>query len=221
MMHEQVYVAYGQKTRIRPFFRSDVDRWLEWPDHPDPLFAAYNPRRMPPWLRDVWYRDLVERQRQQPYAVDDLDGLMIGRIFLRHVRPTEGASILGIDLRPDRLGCGFGSDALRAFLRYYFSILGFRKVFLTVASYNLRAKRTYQRCGFQVIGYHWDRHDVRAAALLRRPDYRALAEAFRQTRHGLEARFEDMVLTAERFRAVWGEDQHFPPSSPSPSLAGP
>lgn len=204
-MREEVYLANGEKTRIRPFFRSDVDRWVEWPDHGDPLYVAHNPTRIARPMRDVWYRDLIDRQRQQPFAVEDMSGGLIGRIFLRHVHPTEGVAVLGIDLHPGFVGHGYGTDALRAFLRYYFCELGFREILLTVAAYNERAQRAYERCGFKVIGSHWDRHDARIRRVLRQPRYSAVRTLFRQTTTGLEARFVDMELTAERFQAVCHE----------------
>lgn len=201
-MRDEVYLARGAKTRIRPFFRSDVDRWLAWPDHVDPLYVAYNPKRIPNWRRDSWYHDLVERQQQQPFAVEDLGGEMIGRIFLRHVQPHSGAAILGIDFHPNFVGLGYGTDALRAFLRYYFFEQGFRQIVLSVADYNERAKRAYVRCGFETIGRHWGRHDARIRLLLRQPAYSAARVAFRVIGRALEARFDDMLLTAERFREL-------------------
>ncbi|MBI4492312.1 MAG: GNAT family N-acetyltransferase [Chloroflexi bacterium] len=205
-MRDEVYLARGAKTRIRPFFRSDVDRWLAWPDHSDPLYVAYNPHRMPGWRRDAWFRDLVERQRQQPFAVEELGGEMIGRIFLRHVHRAQGVAVLGVDFHPGFVGRGYGTDALRAFLRYYFFEQGFRQLLLSVAAYNERARRAYVRCGFETVGGHWDRHDPRLLELLRQPEYRALRAAFRQTAQGLEVQFEDMLLTAERFKSLEASD---------------
>ena len=51
-------------------------------------------------MRDAWYDDLVNRQGQVPFAVDDDDQCMIGRIFLRFVNRVEGGSVLGNRLRP-------------------------------------------------------------------------------------------------------------------------
>jgi RimJ/RimL family protein N-acetyltransferase len=199
-MRDETYVATGRRTRIRPFFRSDVDRWQAWPDHLDPLYAAYNPRRMSGPMRDAWFRDLLDRQRQRPYAVDTLDGQMVGRIFLRHVQPAHGTAVLGIDFHPGFIGQGYGSDALRAFLRYFFLELGFGQMLLTVAVYNVRARRLYRQFGFEVIHRHWDKHDVRARPLLGEPRYQAVRPYFRECGRGLEAAYEDMLLTAERFK---------------------
>ena len=88
----------------------------EWGQHADPLFSSYNPTPMTGAMRDSWFDDLVNRQGQLPYAIEDLERRLVGRLFLRHVRQREGTSVLGIDLDARYLGQGFGTDALRAFL---------------------------------------------------------------------------------------------------------
>ena len=83
-------LALGQLTRIRDFTRRDVDRWAEWGRHTAPLFSSYNPTPMTGPMRDSWFDDLVNRQGQLPYAIEDLDRRLVGRLFLRHVRQREG-----------------------------------------------------------------------------------------------------------------------------------
>jgi diamine N-acetyltransferase len=189
------YLVSGERTRIRRFTRRDVDRWLDWPDHPDPLYSPYNPLRMTGSMRDAWYADLTDRQAQLPFAVDDLDAQMIGRIFLRFINRDEGGSVLGIDFDPRFVGNGYGSDALRAFLRLYFGRLGFQRLLLSVAAYNVRARRSYERCGFTYLGTHWER--LRCEADVLGDDrYLEVRPLFRTGRAGLEALFHTMV--AER-----------------------
>ena len=192
-MGEPQFLAFGRQTRIRMFTRRDVDRWLTWPRHDDPLYTGYNPRPMDGALRDAWYDDLVHRQGQLPFAIEALDRRMIGRLFLRHVRRAEGSSVLGIDLDPSVLGLGYGTDALRAFLGYYFGPAGFRRLCLSVAAYNVRARRSYERCGFHYIGAHWERLSCRADVLAD-PRFAEVRSVFRRGPRGLEALMHDMVV---------------------------
>src|SRR5919202_4262010 len=104
-------VAAGPRTRVRPFTRADVDAWQAWPDYPERLLVGTSPRRMSPDQRARWFEDITHRQRQIPFAVEDEDGQMVGRIFLRHVRRDEGSAVLGIDLHPSRLSRGYGTEA--------------------------------------------------------------------------------------------------------------
>lgn len=187
------YVAEGERTLVRRFNRRDVDRWLAWGRHADPLYSPYDPQTMSGSMRDAWYDDLIHRQEQIPFAVDDFEGQLIGRIFLRFVNRVEGGAVLGIDFDPRRVGQGYGTDALRAFLGYYFGPLGFRRMLLSVAAYNIRARRSYERLGFRYLGTHWERFRC-DANILADDRYEAVRHLFRRTRTGLEALFHTMEL---------------------------
>jgi RimJ/RimL family protein N-acetyltransferase len=193
----RAYLAEGRLTRVRAFTRRDVDRWIQWPKHADPLYSTYNPQPMAPVMRDAWYDDLVHRQGQIPYAVDDLEGGMIGRIFLRFVNRIEGGAVLGIDFDPRFVGQGYGTDALQAFLRLYFGELGFRRLLLSVAAYNVRARRSYERCGFRYVSSHWEQLRCEAD-VLNDPAYAEVRGLFRRGRTGLEALFHSMEIKRRR-----------------------
>ena len=197
-MGEPRWVAVGRLTRIREFTRRDVDRWLAWGPHADPLYSSYSPTPMDGSMRDAWYDDLVHRQGQWPFAIEDRERRLIGRLFLRHIRRREGTSVLGIDLSPATLGQGYGTDALRAFLDYYFGPVGFQKMYLSVAAHNPRAFRLYENCGFRTFNEHWQTFKT-DADVLRDPRYRDVRDLFRRSREGVEGLMYDMVLT----RAAW------------------
>ncbi len=197
---ERGAVATGRRVQIRPFTRADVDVWQDWPDYREPLLASTSPRRMTPQQRDRWYEDLIYRQRQRPFSVEDERGEMIGRLFLRHVRPEEGSAVLGIDLHPDKLGVGYGTEALSVFLHHFYEEMGFTRMLLSVAAFNERARRSYVSLGFRTIGSHWDAYvgpdGTRDARYARLRDY------FRHSTLGLETLFFDMVLEKSRWEAL-------------------
>jgi RimJ/RimL family protein N-acetyltransferase len=49
-------------------------------------------------------------------------------------------------------GQGYGTDAVRAVLRWAFDYLNLNRVWLTVYDYNERAFRCYAKCGFRHEG---------------------------------------------------------------------
>jgi RimJ/RimL family protein N-acetyltransferase len=151
-------VAAGLRTRVRAFTRADVDLWQAWPDYPEKLLVGTSPRRMSPDQRGRWFEDITQRQHQIPFAVEDESGDMIGRIFLRHVRREERSAVLGIDLHPDFVGHGYGTESLGAFLHYYFENMAFERMLLSVAAHNVRARKSYESLGFKNVGSHWDAH---------------------------------------------------------------
>lgn len=194
------YVVATERTRIRVFTRRDVDRWLAWPRHSDPLYSPYDPSPMSGPMRDAWYDDLVHRQKQLPFAVDTLDGQMIGRIFLRFINRVEGGSVLGIDFDPRFVGQGYGTEALRAFLGYYFGPMGFRRMLLSVAAYNVRARRSYERCGFRYLGTHWEIIKCNAD-VFGDERYADLRPLFRRSAGGVEALFHTMEIRLADYAA--------------------
>ncbi|WP_342454796.1 GNAT family protein [Sinorhizobium mexicanum] len=50
------------------------------------------------------------------------------------------------------LGRGFGSEAIHLLLRHAFGPMGLHRIGIRVLSYNERAIRAYQKCGFVVEG---------------------------------------------------------------------
>ena len=190
-------VAESARTRVRPFTRADVDAWQAWPDYEEQLLVGTSPRRMSPDQRSRWFEDITQRQRQIPFAVDDLSGEMIGRIFLRHVRHDERSAVLGIDMHPAFLGQGYGTESLGAFLSYFFEKMAFERMLLSVAAHNVRARRSYESLGFSTVGSHWDAHigpDVTGD-----PGFGFVRHLFRRGPLGLESLFYDMRLE----RADW------------------
>jgi RimJ/RimL family protein N-acetyltransferase len=160
---------------------------------------------MAPDQRARWFDDIIQRQRQIPFAVEDETGLMIGRIFLRHVRREESSAVLGIDLHPAYLSQGYGTESLRVFLHYYFEDMGFDRMLLSVAAHNVRARRSYESLGFTTVGSRWDAHigpDVTS-----QPTFAYVRHLFRRGPLGLESLFFDMRLEG----AAWRKrdlDQH-------------
>src|SRR5258708_7469950 len=148
-------VAAGPRTRVRPFTRADVDAWQAWPDYDERLLVGTSPRRMSADQRSRWFDDITLRQRQIPFAIDDETGDMIGRIFLRHVRREERSAVLGIDLHPEYLSQGYGTESLAAFLHHFFEHMAFERMLLSVAAHNVRARPCYDSLRFTTFRSHW------------------------------------------------------------------
>jgi len=197
---ERDTIAAGARARVRVFTRTDVDAWQAWPDYDEQLLVGTSPRRMSPDQRARWYDDITQRQRQMPFAVEDETGMMIGRIFLRHVRHEERSAVLGIDLHPAYLSLGYGTESLGAFLHHYFKNMGFERMLLSVAAHNARARRCYESLGFTTVGSHWDAHI--GPDVTNQPKYAALRHLFRRGPLGLESLFYDMRLEGAAWRKL-------------------
>lgn len=72
-------------------------------------------------------------------------------------------------------GKGYGTDAMRVILKFAFMEMNMNRVGLVVASYNPRARASYEKCGFKLEGTLRDYffrdgeyHDLYVMGLLRR-----------------------------------------------------
>jgi RimJ/RimL family protein N-acetyltransferase len=192
MIIDNRVLARGHKTIIHQFTREDVDKWMDWPQHPDPLYSSSYPRPMSRYERDVWFSERSSRNDYMMFAVEDLYGNLVGLITLRNIDRNHSHAVLGITIRPETLGGGHGTDCLWAFLGYYFDNLNFDAMILDVAAYNRRAQRVYEKCGFVYTGEHWGHFDD--YTVFYNDHYKNLRQFFRQHGVWVETLYYDMIL---------------------------
>jgi diamine N-acetyltransferase len=185
---------------IRPYELGDVRSQRRWPRFIDPLLISYN-LTIPPHGEKDYFHSRCERADYLRWAADDHRGRLLAVVSLREIDRAAGVARLGITVRPDRLGRGYGRRILRRFIPFYFRELGFRRMVLDVAMPNQRAIRCYQRLGFTVTGSHWQVHSAGSDPSADRA-YRELASAFRRRGRLLEVRFLDMEIDLPRFLAA-------------------
>jgi RimJ/RimL family protein N-acetyltransferase len=189
----------GEKVIIRPMVSEDVRKMEAWRPFTAPLDALWNgsPHSSNDYIRcQVQTNDPSRRW----YAVEDLAGLLIGRLSLRHISRRKSAR-LGITLGADYVGQGYGTDALRTFLVYYFRELGFEALYLDVAAPNKRAIRCYEKCGFECINSHYQGigSDGRLA-FLKDDVYRDIRRFFKKKKGRNVVLFYDMKIAKENLK---------------------
>lgn len=144
----------GERVTLRHMVRADVDEMARWPRFFEPDLQWANLELSFPTDRDAYF----ERGRTNPtrrrFAIRDQDEELIGTVGLRNLNFRAGQGTLGIIIRADAVGKGYGTDAMRAVLRYAFEWLRLRRVLLDVAETNDRAHHVYDKLGFVRIGEH-------------------------------------------------------------------
>jgi RimJ/RimL family protein N-acetyltransferase len=101
-------------------------------------------------LSENEFKDL--RTRDLHWAID-LNGECIGVAFLHTLNKNDKRAEYAIGIfSPEHWGHGYGEQATRLILDYAFSELSLHRVGLRVLSYNDRAIRCYEKCGFSVEG---------------------------------------------------------------------
>ena len=148
----------GQRVCVRPFTFEDVTRRCRWPRYVEPEFSHLNVDLNSEARRSMWYRQRSQQRSPFWFAVDTVDGKMIGELTLREVDQGRKTARLGIHLSSAYIGSGYGTDAVRVVLDYTFDRLHFKEMKLDVAAHNRRAIRCYEKLGFSVAGSFWRMH---------------------------------------------------------------
>jgi [ribosomal protein S18]-alanine N-acetyltransferase len=128
------------KLRIRPISQKDAEAIAGW--HYEPPYDFYD--------ADADERDLAElldpeRRGDHYYSAHDKGGELIGFFGFGY---SEGVAGIGVGLRPDLTGRGLGLSFLEqglAFLEARYAPECYR---LSVAEFNRRAIKVYERAGF-------------------------------------------------------------------------
>jgi RimJ/RimL family protein N-acetyltransferase len=173
----------GQRVVLRELTRDDVDEMARWPRFVEPELQWANLELNSARDRDGWFersRSNLTRRRFTIWATEHLHAAdarrgepgalraggapaqrregrgarCIGTIGLRNIDFRYGEGTLGVIVNAADVGRGYGTDAIKALVRYAFENLGLRKVYLDVADGNDRAMRCYERVGFSRIGQH-------------------------------------------------------------------
>ncbi len=143
----------GKKVRLRAYRREDLPLALEYINEPE--VKAYLkigiPLPMKPEEEEKWYEGLsVAKPESFSFAIETLDEpRYIGGCGLNKIDWKNRVAQVGIFIGPELYrGQGYGTDAMKVLLKFIFDQMNMNKVRLEVFSFNARAIKSYQKCGF-------------------------------------------------------------------------
>jgi len=142
----------GKKTRLRALEKNDLAKVWEWMNDDEVMWfwaMPANTQSLPEV--EQWFAKLheVAGHSSKQFIIETEEGKPIGRIFYEHLDTKNQRTEVGILIgEKEYWGKGYGTDAMIAFLDYLFNELGLHRVYLHVQSYNARALKSYQKCGF-------------------------------------------------------------------------
>ncbi len=148
-------ILYGENVMLRSLRLSDVEDMINWSFHYDELFYDYNFPYLDDQERLLWYQ-LKTKKRKRCFAIFNKSGLLVGYIAIRNVKVIFKSAEMGIVFDPDYVNQGYGTEAIKTLLRWYFETLRYKKMILSVAAYNERAIRSYQKVGFEKYHTYYD-----------------------------------------------------------------
>ena len=124
----------GERIYLSPRNNEDVEKFTEW-------------------LNDFDITDYLGRS-DTVFAIIDLEkDEMIGSIALEGINHTNRVATLGIFIGNKQYwNKGYGTEAIRLILDYGFNYLNLHCIQLHLMSFNQRALKCYQKCGFKETG---------------------------------------------------------------------
>jgi RimJ/RimL family protein N-acetyltransferase len=149
-------ILAGEKTTLRPLRDDDLPRRVEWLNDPETfrLLTGYTPTR-PVCMIDArrWRRVLEADECAVVFAIESDAGQHIGDVDLHGIDlPSKWAKLTILIGDKAHWGRGYGADALRTLLGYAFSEMRLETIMLRVFTFNTRAVRCYEKCGFLKTG---------------------------------------------------------------------
>ena len=128
---------------IRPMSDASAQAIAGW-RYPKP-YDFYNAVPDDPDLADLLSADF---RRGRYFEVDDAAGDLVGFFEFKHeVTPLE----IGLGLRPDLTGHGLGLSFVQAGMDFAREEFGATSLSLAVTTFNARARKVYERAGFQPV----------------------------------------------------------------------
>jgi len=125
-------------------------------------------------------------------------GTLIGILSLRRIRRIVRTARLGLVIKPEHVNRGYGTEIVKGFMKYYFTEMGFRRLFLDVAEFNKRALHCYKKCGFVSCGA-FDREYPGSYDIIHTEEYRNSEDCFFFRDGRLYARYTDMTLSRKEW----------------------
>ena len=93
-----------------------------------------------------------EEDKKLHRAICDDTGQYLGTVSLKHIDKRNKNAEYAISMRRKAMGTGASTYGTVEILNYAFEVLGLEKVYLNVIPENIRAKKFYQKIGFQLEG---------------------------------------------------------------------
>lgn len=103
---------------------------------------------------EQWLASRAQQHDRADWAVlRRSDGTFLGEAVLNDFDPDNASANYRVWLAgTEAYGKGYGTEATRLVLDYAFGTAGLHRVSLGVLDFNHRARRVYEKCGFQLEG---------------------------------------------------------------------
>lgn len=148
---------YGEKVCLRSYKEEDIkianslvnDKELK------KFLVTGIPFPMSSWEEEAWIKSQKSNNNgEYNFAIEDIKtNKYIGGCGIQTVNWLTRVATVGIMIGDKNYWSkGYGTDAMKVLVKFIFENMNIRKIRLSTFSFNLRAKKCYEKCGFQVEG---------------------------------------------------------------------
>lgn len=134
---------------VKPLDPKDVCQMTNWGKHGDIRLLHYNFNYTSVYDCQRWYRSKNKFLRKYIFGIYTED-ILVGYITLKNINWLFRKGEMGIVLDPAKVNKGYGTQAIKKYLRIVFKQYKMKKIMLRVAAFNKRAKRAYEKVGFRI-----------------------------------------------------------------------
>ena len=107
------------------------------------------------WEEEEWIKSQKSNKSgEYNFAIEDIKTKRyIGGCGIQNVNWLTRVATVGIMIGDEGyLGKGYGTDAMKVLMKFIFQDMNIRKIRLSTFSFNVRAQKSYEKCGFKVEG---------------------------------------------------------------------
>ncbi len=101
-----------------------------------------------------WFEGISGGKDEYSFAITTLeDGKYIGGCGVNSIDWKNSVAVVGIFIGDkDYWGKSYGTDAMKVFIKFIFEQMNINKIKLHTFSFNKRAIKSYEKCGFKIEG---------------------------------------------------------------------
>ncbi|WP_304943306.1 GNAT family N-acetyltransferase [Vallitalea guaymasensis] len=146
----------GKKIRLREYRKSDAEVAQNYINDKE-LKKNLNPGIPYPYTlqdEEKWFESNTALKDTYSFAIETLgDNVYIGGCGINQVDWKNSNVEIGIFIgNKEYWNKGYGTDAMNVLIRFIFNEMNINKIKLNVYSFNKRALKCYEKCGFKTEG---------------------------------------------------------------------
>lgn len=146
----------GENVRLRGIEPRDYETMFQWRSDSD-AYGKVDYLSLPRSF-ESFKKAMDEAVSKGPdgdnyaFAIENREGELVGEAGTFGCNRRMGTFKYGVFIAREHWGKGYGKEAVRLLLRFYFMELGYQKVTIHIVSFNERSIKFHERLGFQMEG---------------------------------------------------------------------